>query len=781
MPTSTQWRINFTANNGGTGTEIAEIQFRTQVGAPLEFPGTSGVSASANTSSMLYAIDSWDFNTWFVYPSTTAQWAYDYGATSMAIKSYVIQAGGSSGSIGDPADKAIKDWTLEYWDGAAWQVADTRTNVTGWINYECREFTVGVPGYVVRPGMFHEASDQWRMVITANGGDPQIKLKTLSLRRKVGSSTTAVGWNYPLASSVTVTSDDTGSSKDNIFNNSTSNYWTTVSGVTAATITAQFQWSVAIRQYGWTYFSSASTPRDFTLEYYDYSTSTWKVADTQTGQTGGVTYTITNDLTSQTNDGDITLPALDLFGSDTYPPDIQLEKRTLSGSITQSPAYFGAVNLGNRDNLDPAYNATPHTLAGTSFTSAAYTGAIVLPLLDMDASLEGPLPLPERTLSATGFAGNVGDGKLTLPDYALQGGFEDPRTIPLRTLDAAAFNGSVADADLDLPDLLLAGSLEGPLPLPELTVDGVGLAGTVADGVLMLAGRDADATLQPEAELILPQVTLDASGLAGRVGQGGITLAKPTLTAIGWQDGTASADLTLPALTMAGGVVSDILANGDVTLGRLTLAATGAAGQFLQATITLPLLSAAGSAYSDTEATATLILPLWQLDATAFSTASDLAPVTYTALAVNTRTKAVTTHTRMPFNSFATFQGVALAASATGLYFLRGDSDAGTPIDALLRSGQADMDSEQLKRVLGGYVGYRADGAMDLTLITDEHHEHVYRLEPRQDGDVLHPTRVKTGRGVDGRYWQWQLENRDGQDFALDSLAFDATVLKRRV
>lgn len=771
MTSSTQWRINFSANNGGTGTDFAELQFRTQVGAPLEFPGTGGVSASAATSSMTQVMNDSEMDGWFVYPATSAWWAYDYGGTSMAIKSYVIRAGSSTTTI-------IKDWTLEYWDGAAWQVADTRTNVSGWSAYECREFTVGVPGYVTRQGMFHEASDKWRMVITANNGDPQIMLHSLALRRKVGNTGSAVGWNSPTAISVTVTSDSTGSSKDNIFASSTSNYWATVSGVTSATITAQFQWSASIRQYTWVYASTASTPRDFTLEYYDYTDSTWKVADARTGQTGGVAYTITNNLTSMTNDGDVTLPTLDLFGSDTYPPDIQLERLTLSGTATLSPPIIGAVNLGNPNNLLPAFDATPHTLAASAVLSAAYAGDLDLPGRDTDASLEGPLPLPLLSLVATGFAGNPGNGLLTLPLASLAGGFEDPRPLPLLTLAATGATGEVGDADLTLEGRLLAGALDSALPLPLLAVAAVGFAGGVADGLAALPGRDAAALVQPEGDYLLPLLDLSGTGLAGGVGQGSGTLAKASLAATAYQDTTSSADATLPAMALAGVIVADGLAHGALTLGQWSVQAVAQSGQVLAAAITVPLVTLDAHGYQDGTATVDITLPLWSLDA---STAPAMPlPTSYQTLDINTHTKAVATHTAMAFNSFAQWQGMVLAASPAGIVALTGDTDNGVPIDALLRSGVTDMASEKLKRVLGGYVGYRADGALDLTLITDQHHEYVYRLEPRQDADALHASRVKTGRGVDGRYWQWQLANRDGEAFALDSLALDATPLSRR-
>jgi hypothetical protein len=147
---------------------------------------------------------------------------------------------------------------------------------------------------------------------------------------------------------------------------------------------------------------------------------------------------------------------------------------------------------------------------------------------------------------------------------------------------------------------------------------------------------------------------------------------------------------------------------------------------------------------------------------------------------VNTHTNAVSTYAGIDANSGCMFAGAALLATADGIVALQGDTDLGAPITAQVVSGVSDLGAAQIKRIVTGYAGYRAEGDVELTLTADGHHEAVYAMEPRRIGDQ-HATRVKFGRGARGRYWQWKLANRDGAAFSLDSLALDVEAISRKV
>ena len=94
-----------------------------------------------------------------------------------------------------------------------------------------------------------------------------------------------------------------------------------------------------------------------------------------------------------------------------------------------------------------------------------------------------------------------------------------------------------------------------------------------------------------------------------------------------------------------------------------------------------------------------------------------------------------------------------------------------------VKAGQAVVDT----RGVVGQVTRAYPWLAEVTLITDQHHEYSYVLHPRQDAADLHASRVKFGRGVKGRYWQWKLANRNGADFDIDMLTLDVSPSVRRV
>lgn len=152
----------------------------------------------------------------------------------------------------------------------------------------------------------------------------------------------------------------------------------------------------------------------------------------------------------------------------------------------------------------------------------------------------------------------------------------------------------------------------------------------------------------------------------------------------------------------------------------------------------------------------------------------------YSTVSMHTEWQALTQYTNYPFNSFAIFNDIFLGASGTGLYVLSGANDAGTNIDAVARVGIADLGTSHGKKVEYVYVGYRATGDMLLRLNTNDSHVRDYMV--KYNGETgLHVKRVKLGKGVVARYWQFEVQNINGADFDLNTLEIKPTILSRRV
>ena len=161
-----------------------------------------------------------------------------------------------------------------------------------------------------------------------------------------------------------------------------------------------------------------------------------------------------------------------------------------------------------------------------------------------------------------------------------------------------------------------------------------------------------------------------------------------------------------------------------------------------------------------------------------------LADAPQIAWVMNTESRAVFTYDQWPFNSYAEFGGRHLAAGPDGIYLLAGDTDAGVPILAKVRTGLMDMGTSAKKRIESMYLGYSADGRMGLRVITTmpsgekRAHDYVMKLRP---ADAATTNRIKIGRGHASRYYAFELSNVDGSDFTLNGAELLPMILDRRI
>jgi hypothetical protein len=423
-------------------------------------------------------------------------------------------------------------------------------------------------------------------------------------------------------------------------------------------------------------------------------------------------------------------------------------------------ATDGNINLG-----DLSGKVTPFLLAG---------------------SLESALPLPPFALDATGETGQAFEGfapALQLAAFSGDGGMADGMVLRAPRLQALAVAGASINAILALPAFGAAGSLDGPLALPPLALSASGAAGATAQGALALSAFQLAAQAIDHAALALPPFDLAGAMLAGQLARGQSQLAGWILDAEAWRDTLASGQAQLPLLQLQAVGRADSAIDAVITLSAPELAAAAVSGSVATASLTVPLYASAADgeggpgAIAEIIGSATVLLPAFGASAVTVHLARPAAA----AVLLNTRIKGVTRYEGLAANSFATFAGVQLAATPDGIVALMGETDLGFPITASITAGTSDFGAAERKRIEAGYVGYRAGGDMELTLITDEHHEYTYRLAARQMADAIHGNRVKFGRGVDGRYWQWKLANTGGGAFELASVQLDVVPLSRSV
>lgn len=454
---------------------------------------------------------------------------------------------------------------------------------------------------------------------------------------------------------------------------------------------------------------------------------------------------------------------------------------TVNGGPTSTPFSVDGVlepgSLINGDGLLSFYQQ------GGTFNDIIYVGG----------SLEGPVPLPLFDVAANGFAGGVHAGSpldMVLPAFSVAAG-DGGITLPPFVVSAQADNQPLVTGNAVLPQYTATGALEMALELPSFSVAATGFAGALTNGDATLPLFSVSATTGTRADATLLPFDVSASGLTGAIASGDVRVLPFAVGADAMQDNTADGSVTLALFSVDATGDGIAVIDGSVTLMPFEIVAAGINGVAATADLTLPLFVVDASGYMDNVGTATIVLPAFVVGGEALAGDAGVPiivgdkPVPQAGVpntvVLNTRLKAVTLYDGLHANSFATFQGVTLAATPQGIVALAGDDDLGAAIEARVVSGLSDLGMQSIKQVLTAYVGYRAEDEMDLTLITDEHHEYSYTLAPMQSGDDLHASRVKFGRGVSGRYWQWRLENRRGANFDLGHIEFHVQPHKRGV
>ena len=131
------------------------------------------------------------------------------------------------------------------------------------------------------------------------------------------------------------------------------------------------------------------------------------------------------------------------------------------------------------------------------------------------------------------------------------------------------------------------------------------------------------------------------------------------------------------------------------------------------------------------------------------------------AIAMNTMTGAVSEYTGFGFQSITPTH----AGSATGLFALGGDTDAGLPIVAAVTTGKQLWGGSLKKMLQMVYFSLKGSGTSTMT-VHGESTDHSYQFPVRPTGQ----SRSKPGMGIRENYLAFGYSNADGADFQLDRI-----------
>lgn len=151
------------------------------------------------------------------------------------------------------------------------------------------------------------------------------------------------------------------------------------------------------------------------------------------------------------------------------------------------------------------------------------------------------------------------------------------------------------------------------------------------------------------------------------------------------------------------------------------------------------------------------------------------------SLVLNLATQAPYHYRNYSFTGFVAHGERQFSCREDGIYELVGDADNDEPIEAHITTGMMDFGAPELKTVMAAYVGYSASDATVLTANVEQASgdmEASYRLEAAANEPVM--KRIKLGKGIKSRYWQFSIANTNGADFELETLEVLPVVLQRR-
>lgn len=148
-------------------------------------------------------------------------------------------------------------------------------------------------------------------------------------------------------------------------------------------------------------------------------------------------------------------------------------------------------------------------------------------------------------------------------------------------------------------------------------------------------------------------------------------------------------------------------------------------------------------------------------------------------ISINTKIIAVTEYTNFNFNSYAKFNGRYIAANLTGIFELGGADDNGANIDSSLKTGTVDIYNGNVNRLRDAYVTFSSDGDIKLITVGNETTSRPY-LKTNAVVSKIHERRIVFERGIDDRFFSFELLNSGGSTFDINSLRVALGPVRKR-
>ncbi len=139
----------------------------------------------------------------------------------------------------------------------------------------------------------------------------------------------------------------------------------------------------------------------------------------------------------------------------------------------------------------------------------------------------------------------------------------------------------------------------------------------------------------------------------------------------------------------------------------------------------------------------------------------------YSGWVMNPENYAVSKYNNFAFTSSVKLDTEYIFGNSSGLYELGGTLDDADYIQSRVKTAAMTFGSSNMKQVPEIYLGADNSGTVILIVHTDDNATAYYELVPATQG--LATQLIKTGKGLYGRWWQFELVTKENSTFDLDT------------
>ena len=173
-----------------------------------------------------------------------------------------------------------------------------------------------------------------------------------------------------------------------------------------------------------------------------------------------------------------------------------------------------------------------------------------------------------------------------------------------------------------------------------------------------------------------------------------------------------------------------------------------------------------------------IVLNMLNEESVVFST-TFIDPTEIEAFVFNPENTAMSTYTNFDFTSAVEFGQYYLFANNTGLYRHSGTTDNSSFITSIIKTATMDFDISNKKQMPQIYLGVNNDSKLIMRASIDGRNTAYYQLN--LESHNLDTQMIKLGKGLVGRYWQFEIQTKENEGLDIDTLEFYPITFGRKI